>query len=108
MTLMGGFVRIGNNRITVSINDVKKVSDIDPQEAQQTLETTKAKLRKTEGMRQIIEANIWAATSPLKLHFHFRFHFHIKALLSDLSLCTFSSLFNARPVVVFLSSLLTK
>ena len=43
--LKGGFVRIGNNGITFLINDVEKVSNIDLQEAQQTLETIKAKLR---------------------------------------------------------------
>ena len=39
MALMGGFARIGNNEITVLVNDAEKGSDIDPQEAQQTLET---------------------------------------------------------------------
>ncbi|KAF4382094.1 hypothetical protein F8388_001239 [Cannabis sativa] len=38
MALMGGFARIGNNEITVLVNDAEKGSDIDPQEAQQTLE----------------------------------------------------------------------
>ncbi|KAF4385062.1 hypothetical protein G4B88_017863 [Cannabis sativa] len=38
MALMGGFASIGNNEITVLVNDAKKGSDIDPQEAQQTLE----------------------------------------------------------------------
>ncbi|KAL3648402.1 hypothetical protein CASFOL_007826 [Castilleja foliolosa] len=39
------------------VNDAEKGSDIDPQEAQQTLEIAEANLRKAEGKRQIIEAN---------------------------------------------------
>ncbi|KAJ0477246.1 putative ATP synthase, F1 complex, delta/epsilon subunit, F0F1 ATP synthase delta/epsilon subunit [Helianthus annuus] len=58
MTLMGGFARIGNNEITVLVNDAEKSSDIDPQEAQQTLEIAEAALRKAEGKRQTIEANL--------------------------------------------------
>lgn len=60
MALMGGFARIGNNNneITVLVNDAEKGSDIDPQEAQQTLEIAEANLRKAEGKRQIIEANL--------------------------------------------------
>ncbi|PIM97377.1 Mitochondrial F1F0-ATP synthase, subunit delta/ATP16 [Handroanthus impetiginosus] len=58
MALMGGFARIGNNEITVLVNDVEKGSDIDPQEAQQTLEIAEANLRKAKGKRQIIEANL--------------------------------------------------
>ncbi|KAF5773798.1 putative ATP synthase, F1 complex, delta/epsilon subunit, F0F1 ATP synthase delta/epsilon subunit [Helianthus annuus] len=42
MALMGGFARIGNNEITVLVNDAEKSSDIDPQEAQQTLEIAEA------------------------------------------------------------------
>ncbi|KAL9997106.1 ATP synthase epsilon chain [Helianthus debilis subsp. tardiflorus] len=38
MALMGGFARIGNNKITVLVNDAEQSSDIDPQEAQQALE----------------------------------------------------------------------
>nr|XP_048335292.1 ATP synthase subunit beta, chloroplastic [Ziziphus jujuba var. spinosa] len=58
MALMGGFARIGNNEITVLVNDAEKGSDIDPQEAQQTLEIAEANLRKAEGKRQTIEANL--------------------------------------------------
>nr|YP_010180370.1 AtpE [Cadaba farinosa]YP_010180457.1 AtpE [Cadaba glandulosa]QVD39789.1 AtpE [Cadaba farinosa]QVD39876.1 AtpE [Cadaba glandulosa] len=58
MTLMGGFARIGNNKITILVNDAEKSSDIDPQEAQQTLEIAEANLRKAEGKRQTIEANL--------------------------------------------------
>ncbi|KAL0292873.1 UNVERIFIED_CONTAM: ATP synthase epsilon chain, chloroplastic [Sesamum calycinum] len=58
MALMGGFARIGNNEITVLVNDAEKGSDIDAQEAQQTLEIAEANLRKAEGKRQIIEANL--------------------------------------------------
>nr|YP_009572703.1 ATP synthase CF1 epsilon subunit [Seguieria aculeata]QBE88417.1 ATP synthase CF1 epsilon subunit [Seguieria aculeata] len=58
MALMGGFARIGNNEITVLVNDAERGSDIDPQEAQQTLEIAETNLRKAEGKRQIIEANL--------------------------------------------------
>nr|YP_009416542.1 ATP synthase CF1 epsilon subunit [Adinandra angustifolia]YP_009417349.1 ATP synthase CF1 epsilon subunit [Adinandra millettii]QVL28356.1 ATP synthase CF1 epsilon subunit [Adinandra megaphylla]QVL28442.1 ATP synthase CF1 epsilon subunit [Adinandra bockiana]ASM45927.1 ATP synthase CF1 epsilon subunit [Adinandra angustifolia]ASM46014.1 ATP synthase CF1 epsilon subunit [Adinandra millettii] len=58
MALMGGFARIGNNEITVLVNDAEKSRDIDPQEAQQTLEIAEANLKKAEGKRQIIEANL--------------------------------------------------
>nr|WGC90804.1 ATP synthase CF1 epsilon subunit [Bupleurum commelynoideum] len=58
MALMGGFARIGNNEITFLVNDAEKSSDIDSQEAQQTLEIAEANLRKAEGKRQKIEANI--------------------------------------------------
>nr|YP_010381145.1 CF1 subunit epsilon [Bupleurum kaoi]QVV24956.1 ATP synthase CF1 epsilon subunit [Bupleurum yinchowense]UDH54635.1 CF1 subunit epsilon [Bupleurum kaoi] len=58
MALMGGFARIGNNEITVLVNDAEKSSDIDSQEAQQTLEIAEANLRKAEGKREKIEANI--------------------------------------------------
>nr|YP_009406641.1 ATP synthase CF1 epsilon subunit [Sclerotheca viridiflora]ASA39162.1 ATP synthase CF1 epsilon subunit [Sclerotheca viridiflora] len=58
VALMGGFARIGNNEITVLVNDAEKSSDIDPEEAQQTLEIAKGNLRKAEGKRQTIEANL--------------------------------------------------
>ncbi|TYJ97422.1 ATP synthase CF1 epsilon subunit [Cucumis melo var. makuwa] len=57
MALMGGFARIGNNEATILVNDGEKVGDIDPQEAQQTLEIAVANLRKGQGKRQRIEAN---------------------------------------------------
>nr|YP_010248635.1 ATP synthase CF1 epsilon subunit [Sanicula rubriflora]YP_010290079.1 ATP synthase CF1 epsilon subunit [Sanicula lamelligera]YP_010305031.1 ATP synthase CF1 epsilon subunit [Sanicula astrantiifolia]YP_010312198.1 ATP synthase CF1 epsilon subunit [Sanicula odorata]YP_010316588.1 ATP synthase CF1 epsilon subunit [Sanicula giraldii]YP_010316672.1 ATP synthase CF1 epsilon subunit [Sanicula flavovirens]YP_010728000.1 ATP synthase CF1 epsilon subunit [Sanicula hacquetioides]YP_010728085.1 ATP sy len=58
MALMGGFARIGNNEITVLVNDAEKSSDIDSQEAQQTLEIAEENFRKAEGKRQKIEANL--------------------------------------------------
>nr|YP_009316899.1 ATP synthase CF1 epsilon subunit [Lagerstroemia floribunda]YP_009659924.1 ATP synthase CF1 epsilon subunit [Lagerstroemia tomentosa]YP_009660264.1 ATP synthase CF1 epsilon subunit [Lagerstroemia calyculata]YP_010017263.1 ATP synthase CF1 epsilon subunit [Lagerstroemia balansae]YP_010320773.1 ATP synthase CF1 epsilon subunit [Lagerstroemia loudonii]QTV20927.1 ATP synthase CF1 epsilon subunit [Lagerstroemia sp. 2 WD-2021]QTV21097.1 ATP synthase CF1 epsilon subunit [Lagerstroemia sp. 3 WD-202 len=58
MALMGGFARIGNNKITILVNDAEKGSDIDPQEAQKLLELAEANLRKAEGKRQTIEANL--------------------------------------------------
>nr|YP_010412471.1 ATP synthase CF1 epsilon subunit [Sinocarum coloratum]YP_010412556.1 ATP synthase CF1 epsilon subunit [Sinocarum cruciatum]YP_010412726.1 ATP synthase CF1 epsilon subunit [Sinocarum vaginatum]URQ15975.1 ATP synthase CF1 epsilon subunit [Sinocarum cruciatum var. linearilobum]URQ15805.1 ATP synthase CF1 epsilon subunit [Sinocarum coloratum]URQ15890.1 ATP synthase CF1 epsilon subunit [Sinocarum cruciatum]URQ16145.1 ATP synthase CF1 epsilon subunit [Sinocarum vaginatum] len=58
MALMGGFARIGNNEITVLVNDAEKGSDIDSQEARQILEIAEANLRKAEGKRQKIEANL--------------------------------------------------
>nr|YP_009318633.1 ATP synthase CF1 epsilon subunit [Allomaieta villosa]APA17764.1 ATP synthase CF1 epsilon subunit [Allomaieta villosa] len=58
MVLMGGFARIGNNEITILVNDAEKGSDIDPQEAQEILELAEANLRKAEGKRQTIEGNL--------------------------------------------------
>nr|GMD35006.1 putative ATPase, F1 complex, delta/epsilon subunit [Ipomoea batatas] len=58
MALMEGFARIGNNEITVLVNDAEKGSDIDSLEAQQTLEIAEANFRKAEGKRQTIEANL--------------------------------------------------
>nr|YP_010474921.1 ATP synthase CF1 epsilon subunit [Corydalis racemosa]UVH69208.1 ATP synthase CF1 epsilon subunit [Corydalis racemosa] len=58
IALMGGFARIGNNEITILVNDAEKDSDIDLQEAQQTLEITEANLSRAEGKRQTIEANL--------------------------------------------------
>nr|YP_009945423.1 ATP synthase CF1 epsilon subunit [Sicyos edulis]QOE55953.1 ATP synthase CF1 epsilon subunit [Sicyos edulis] len=58
MALMGGFARIGNNEVTILVNDAEKASDIDPQEAQQTLEIAEANLSKAQGKRQTIEANL--------------------------------------------------
>nr|YP_010251198.1 ATP synthase CF1 epsilon subunit [Gentiana wardii]QTW90722.1 ATP synthase CF1 epsilon subunit [Gentiana wardii] len=58
LALMGGFARIGNNEILVLVNDAETGSDIDPQEAQQTLEIAETHLRKAQGKRQTIEANL--------------------------------------------------
>ncbi|KAJ8630235.1 hypothetical protein MRB53_023558 [Persea americana] len=58
MAVMGGFARIGNNEITILVNDAEKGSDIDPQEAQRTLEIAEANLSRAEGKRQAIEANL--------------------------------------------------
>ncbi|XLU97984.1 hypothetical protein S245_012324 [Arachis hypogaea] len=58
MALMGGFARIGNNKITILVKDTEKSSDIDPEEAKQTLEIAEANLSKAEGKRQLIEANL--------------------------------------------------
>nr|QVV96699.1 ATP synthase CF1 epsilon subunit [Illigera grandiflora] len=58
MAVMGGFARIGNNEITILVNDAEKGTDIDPQEAQRTLEIAEANLSKAEGKRQTIEANL--------------------------------------------------
>lgn len=58
MALMGGFARIGNNDITVLVNDAEKSSDIDPQEARETLKISEEQLKKAEGKRQIIERNL--------------------------------------------------
>nr|YP_010832831.1 ATP synthase CF1 epsilon subunit [Astragalus cognatus]WFG52800.1 ATP synthase CF1 epsilon subunit [Astragalus cognatus]WFG52876.1 ATP synthase CF1 epsilon subunit [Astragalus cognatus] len=58
MALMGGFARIGNNQITILVNDAEKGTDIDPQEAQKSLLIAEANLNKAEGKRQKIEANL--------------------------------------------------
>nr|YP_009708719.1 ATP synthase CF1 epsilon subunit [Taxillus vestitus]QEV86328.1 ATP synthase CF1 epsilon subunit [Taxillus vestitus] len=58
MALMGGFARIGNNEITILVNDAEKSIDIDPQEARQTLESAEANLRKAKGKRKRIEAGL--------------------------------------------------
>ncbi|KAL5067279.1 hypothetical protein RYX36_018166 [Vicia faba] len=58
MALMGGFARISNNEITILVNDAERGSDINPQEAQQTLQIAEANLNKAEGKRQTIEANL--------------------------------------------------
>nr|YP_009516797.1 ATP synthase CF1 epsilon subunit [Thalictrum thalictroides]AYE67725.1 ATP synthase CF1 epsilon subunit [Thalictrum thalictroides]AYE67810.1 ATP synthase CF1 epsilon subunit [Thalictrum thalictroides] len=58
IALMGGFARIGNNEITILVNDAERGSDIDPQEAQQTLKIAEASLSSAEGKRQTIEANL--------------------------------------------------
>src|SRR5690606_42090582 len=58
MALMGGFASIGNNEITIIVNDAEKNSDIDPQDAQQTREIAEAHSRKAEGKRQTSEANL--------------------------------------------------
>nr|QBE88814.1 ATP synthase CF1 epsilon subunit [Pharnaceum aurantium] len=58
MVLMGGFATIGNNEITILVNEAERGSDIDPQEAQQTLEKAEAKVKNAEGKRQILEANL--------------------------------------------------
>nr|YP_010262813.1 ATP synthase CF1 epsilon subunit [Cymbidium maguanense]YP_010262965.1 ATP synthase CF1 epsilon subunit [Cymbidium eburneum var. longzhouense]UIX52327.1 ATP synthase CF1 epsilon subunit [Cymbidium maguanense]UIX52782.1 ATP synthase CF1 epsilon subunit [Cymbidium eburneum var. longzhouense] len=56
--LMGGFARISNNEITILGNGAEISTDIDPQEAQQTLEIAEANLSRAEGKRQAIEANL--------------------------------------------------
>nr|QXI86328.1 ATP synthase CF1 epsilon subunit [Gentiana producta] len=58
LALMGGFARIGNNEILFLVNDAETGSNIDPQEAQQTLEIAETNLRKAQGKRQKIEANL--------------------------------------------------
>lgn len=58
VALMGGFARIGNNEIIILGNEAEKSTDIDPQEAQETLEIAEANLRKAKGKRQVIEANL--------------------------------------------------
>nr|YP_009669076.1 CF1 subunit epsilon [Guaiacum angustifolium]QCW94074.1 CF1 subunit epsilon [Guaiacum angustifolium] len=58
MVLMDGFARIRNNEVTILVKDAEKGSEIDPQEAKQTLEMAEADLKKAEGKRQTIEATL--------------------------------------------------
>nr|QBX01807.1 ATP synthase CF1 epsilon subunit [Pelargonium karooicum]QBX01808.1 ATP synthase CF1 epsilon subunit [Pelargonium karooicum] len=58
IALMGGFTRIRNNEITILATAAEKGSDIDPQEAQQTLQIAEDSLRKAEDKRQRIEAKL--------------------------------------------------
>nr|YP_009469158.1 AtpE [Asarum sieboldii]YP_010204230.1 AtpE [Asarum misandrum]YP_010204329.1 AtpE [Asarum maculatum]AVV66109.1 ATP synthase CF1 epsilon subunit [Asarum sieboldii var. sieboldii]UAU40931.1 AtpE [Asarum heterotropoides var. seoulense]WRO36826.1 CF1 subunit epsilon [Asarum chungbuensis]AVD53950.1 AtpE [Asarum sieboldii]QPP04821.1 CF1 subunit epsilon [Asarum sieboldii] len=58
ITLMGGFARVGDNEITILVNDAEKSSEIDPEEAQLTLEIAEAKLSLAKGKRHIIESNL--------------------------------------------------
>nr|YP_009558890.1 ATP synthase CF1 epsilon subunit [Corallorhiza bentleyi]YP_009559009.1 ATP synthase CF1 epsilon subunit [Corallorhiza striata var. involuta]QBA90844.1 ATP synthase CF1 epsilon subunit [Corallorhiza bentleyi]QBA91036.1 ATP synthase CF1 epsilon subunit [Corallorhiza striata var. involuta] len=58
VALMGGFARISNNEIIILGNGAEISTDIDPQEAQQTLEIAEANLSRAEGKRQSIEANL--------------------------------------------------
>ncbi|KAJ6288399.1 hypothetical protein OIU76_024394 [Salix suchowensis] len=45
MALMTSFARIGNNEVTALVNDAEKGIDIDPQEAQHTIEMAGANSR---------------------------------------------------------------
>nr|YP_010178345.1 ATP synthase CF1 epsilon subunit [Phragmipedium besseae]YP_010178424.1 ATP synthase CF1 epsilon subunit [Phragmipedium kovachii]YP_010605403.1 ATP synthase CF1 epsilon subunit [Phragmipedium boissierianum]QUV74374.1 ATP synthase CF1 epsilon subunit [Phragmipedium besseae]QUV74453.1 ATP synthase CF1 epsilon subunit [Phragmipedium kovachii]WAN80415.1 ATP synthase CF1 epsilon subunit [Phragmipedium besseae]WAN80563.1 ATP synthase CF1 epsilon subunit [Phragmipedium boissierianum]WAN80711.1 AT len=58
VALMGGFARISNNEITILGNDAEISTDIDAQEAQQTLEIAEDNLSRAEGKRQAIESNL--------------------------------------------------
>nr|YP_010605256.1 ATP synthase CF1 epsilon subunit [Paphiopedilum wilhelminae]WAN80342.1 ATP synthase CF1 epsilon subunit [Paphiopedilum wilhelminae] len=58
VALMGGFARISNNEITILGNDAEFSTDIDAQEAQQTLEIAEDNFSRAEGKRQAIEANL--------------------------------------------------
>nr|2RQ7_A Chain A, ATP synthase epsilon chain,ATP synthase epsilon chain, chloroplastic [Thermosynechococcus vestitus BP-1] len=58
IALMGGFAEVENNEVTILVNGAERGDTIDPQEAQQTLEIAEANLRKAEGARQKIEANL--------------------------------------------------
>eukprot|EP01018_Ginkgo_biloba_P027137 Gb_25936 [translate_table: standard] len=51
MALMGGFSRIGNDQITVLVNNVEKSIDIDPREAWEAFQIVEADLARAEGKR---------------------------------------------------------
>ncbi|KAF3613348.1 ATP synthase epsilon chain, chloroplastic [Capsicum annuum] len=52
IALIGGFARIGNNDITILVNNMEKGRDIDPQKDQQTLEIVEANVKKVERRRK--------------------------------------------------------
>eukprot|EP01018_Ginkgo_biloba_P024375 Gb_37463 [translate_table: standard] len=58
MALMGSFARIGNDQITVLVNNAEKGIDINPREAREAFQMTEADLAQAEGKRQAIEANV--------------------------------------------------
>jgi F-type H+-transporting ATPase subunit epsilon len=58
MALMGGFVKIDNDRIIVLVNNAERDVDIDLKEAQETFKVAKADLARAEGKRQAIEADV--------------------------------------------------
>jgi F-type H+-transporting ATPase subunit epsilon len=58
LALMGGFAKIEKDRVTILVNEGERASEIDPQEAQKTLELAQIGLEKAEGSRQKIEAKL--------------------------------------------------
>nr|YP_010932658.1 CF1 epsilon subunit of ATP synthase [Klebsormidium dissectum]WKT06518.1 CF1 epsilon subunit of ATP synthase [Klebsormidium dissectum] len=58
LALMGGFAKIEKDRVTILVNEGERASEIDPQEAQRTLELAQINLNKAEGSRQKIEAKL--------------------------------------------------
>src|SRR3569833_678204 len=56
--LLGGFAKIESDRVTILVNEGEKASEIDPQEAQKTLEFAQLGLNKADGPRQKIEAKL--------------------------------------------------
>jgi F0F1-type ATP synthase epsilon subunit len=58
MALMGGFAKIGHDRIIVLVNNPERDVDIDLKEAQETFKVAKADLARAEGKRQEIEADV--------------------------------------------------
>jgi F-type H+-transporting ATPase subunit epsilon len=49
---------IDNNQMTILVNEVEKVVEINPQEAWITFEIAQNKLAQAEGRKQVIEANL--------------------------------------------------
>nr|YP_009026588.1 ATP synthase CF1 epsilon subunit [Juniperus bermudiana]YP_009026670.1 ATP synthase CF1 epsilon subunit [Juniperus monosperma]YP_009026752.1 ATP synthase CF1 epsilon subunit [Juniperus scopulorum]YP_009026834.1 ATP synthase CF1 epsilon subunit [Juniperus virginiana]YP_009176202.1 ATP synthase CF1 epsilon subunit [Juniperus cedrus]YP_009388223.1 ATP synthase CF1 epsilon chain [Juniperus communis]YP_009525885.1 ATP synthase CF1 epsilon subunit [Juniperus sabina]YP_009580401.1 ATP synthase CF len=58
MALMGGFAKIGNDEITLLVNNAERGIDIDLQEAQESFRLAKADRARAEGKRQAIEADV--------------------------------------------------
>nr|YP_010572876.1 ATP synthase CF1 epsilon subunit [Juniperus osteosperma]UZH44314.1 ATP synthase CF1 epsilon subunit [Juniperus osteosperma] len=58
MALMGGFAKIGNDEITLLVNNAERGIDIDLQEAQESFRLAKVDRARAEGKRQAIEADV--------------------------------------------------
>nr|YP_010933266.1 CF1 epsilon subunit of ATP synthase [Streptofilum capillatum]WKT08557.1 CF1 epsilon subunit of ATP synthase [Streptofilum capillatum]WKT08656.1 CF1 epsilon subunit of ATP synthase [Streptofilum sp. BC4-VF8pt]WKT08755.1 CF1 epsilon subunit of ATP synthase [Streptofilum sp. ZNP2-VF4pt] len=58
MALMGGFAMIEEDQVTILVNEAEKGSEIDLQEAQESLEKAKVNLETAEGRKNKIEANL--------------------------------------------------
>jgi F-type H+-transporting ATPase subunit epsilon len=58
MSLMGGFAKIDNDRITVLVNNAERDVDIDLKEAQETFKVAKVDLARAKGKKQEIEADV--------------------------------------------------
>nr|YP_009475558.1 ATP synthase CF1 epsilon subunit [Juniperus microsperma]AVK59620.1 ATP synthase CF1 epsilon subunit [Juniperus microsperma] len=58
MALMGGFAKIGNDEITLLVNNAERGIDIDLQEAQESFRLAKADRARAEGKRQAIEVDV--------------------------------------------------
>ena len=58
IALMGGFMIIDNNEMTILVNEAEKATDIDPQEAQEAFELAQNNFAEANGRKNSIEANL--------------------------------------------------